>query len=303
MVDEQHRRPAVDDRAQPPARAPRSPRCRGPPRARRGSSSRGCAASAARHADQLALALRELAGQRVGRLVRAPAAPAPSSTARSSVAARGQTSRSASRQRRPARRRPSGSRGRSGRRTARPLCQVRASPTPRALVRRQAGEVAAVERRRCPCSGTKPVIASMKVVLPAPFGPISPTSWPSLDLRSTSAARARRRSGRTGPPARACAHRWAPPAAEAATAAAAAVASAAASRPRLLGGLRLLLRVLRSRDALGVEHEVEDQRDAADEQRPRAGDPEHSCRAVREHPSDAMRPANTAPDTIVMPPT
>src|SRR5665213_3614465 len=36
-----------------------------------------------------------------------------------------------------------------------------------------------------PCAGTNPVIASMNVVLPAPFGPISPTSCPSSTSRST----------------------------------------------------------------------------------------------------------------------
>jgi hypothetical protein len=37
-----------------------------------------------------------------------------------------------------------------------------------------------------PANGTNPLMASMKVVLPAPFGPIRPTSWPSSTSRSTS---------------------------------------------------------------------------------------------------------------------
>ena len=36
-----------------------------------------------------------------------------------------------------------------------------------------------------PVVGTKPVMPSMNVVLPAPFGPMSPTSLPSSTVKST----------------------------------------------------------------------------------------------------------------------
>ena len=65
------------------------------------------------------------------------------------------------------------------------LCQVRASPR---LARSYAGS----PRRLAPDSSTVPVLftkpemASMRVVLPAPFGPISPTSSPSFTSSVTS---------------------------------------------------------------------------------------------------------------------
>ena len=81
--------------------------------------------------------------------------------------------------------RPRCSRAPSDRRTARstatfapgPCAPGRAAPCPTSRCRR-AG--------RCRDSGTKPEMASMKVVLPAPLGPIRPTSWPGSIRRSTS---------------------------------------------------------------------------------------------------------------------
>ena len=43
------------------------------------------------------------------------------------------------------------------------------------LVRGGAGDVSAVEADAARCGAVKPVSVSMKVVLPAPFGPIRPT--------------------------------------------------------------------------------------------------------------------------------
>ena len=57
-------------------------------------------------------------------------------------------------------------------------------PAPGPRVRRQPGEIAPVELDAAGAR-TKPVIASMNVVLPAPFGPISPTSCPCSTSRST----------------------------------------------------------------------------------------------------------------------
>ena len=64
-------------------------------------------------------------------------------------------------------------------------CHVRASPRrARACGGRPVRSSPSSSTR--PCERTKPVIASMKVVLPAPFGPIRPTSCPSPTSRSTS---------------------------------------------------------------------------------------------------------------------
>ena len=105
------------------------------------------------------------------------------------------------RQRRRARRRRAGSRARSGRRTARATGSVRTRP---AASRSCGGSV--VERspsKVMPAVGVavKPVRASMKVVLPAPLGPISPTIWPSVDRRAT------RRRAPPAPPWRRCSPR------------------------------------------------------------------------------------------------
>ena len=134
----------------------------------------------ARDADQLALALRELGRQLSASRSR------PSSVER--VVDRGAVRRRLPEDLadgRPARR----ARGRDGEvlahgevveelgrlpRARRGRCApARAAPAARARGRRA---------RRARCERTKPVIASMKVVLPAPLGPISPTSLPSGDL-------------------------------------------------------------------------------------------------------------------------
>ncbi len=57
-------------------------------------------------------------------------------------------------------------------------------PPPRPHVRGQPGEIASVELDG-PVERTNPVMASMNVVLPAPFGPISPTSSPSSTATAT----------------------------------------------------------------------------------------------------------------------
>ena len=69
-------------------------------------------------------------------------------------------------------------------------CHVR--PRPR-RARRCAGscEISSPRNLMLPVVGTKPVMPSMKVVFPAPFGPMSPTSWPSSTVKST-ASTARR---------------------------------------------------------------------------------------------------------------
>src|SRR5579875_2351361 len=64
------------------------------------------------------------------------------------------------------------------------VCHVRASPR---LARACGGSPfrLAPPSRTSPWYRTKPVTASMKVVLPAPFGPMRPTSWPGSISRST----------------------------------------------------------------------------------------------------------------------
>ena len=57
-------------------------------------------------------------------------------------------------------------------------CQVRARPSRARACGGSPRQLAAVELDPPRRARTKPVIASMKVVLPAPFGPIRPTSWP-----------------------------------------------------------------------------------------------------------------------------
>ena len=55
-------------------------------------------------------------------------------------------------------------------------------PEPGTLVRRETVEGATVEHRRAPVHGVNPDTASMHVVLPAPFGPMRPTSAPAGDV-------------------------------------------------------------------------------------------------------------------------
>ena len=128
----------------------------------------------ARHADQLALALRELAREHVGVLVQLQARRAPTSTRSSSSLVPRKMSRSVSRHdaRRAATMRFSRT-VRSSNSSA--ACHVRVSPR----WARSAGAMPVMSvpsRTTLPVQGTNPEIASMNVVLPAPFGPISPTS-------------------------------------------------------------------------------------------------------------------------------
>ena len=73
---------------------------------------------------------------------------------------------------------------------------VRPRPAAGPRRRRQRRHVARRGARPCPCSGTKPPIAFISVVLPAPLVPISPTISSGADLDAT------RRRRRAMPPKR-----------------------------------------------------------------------------------------------------
>ena len=179
--------PPLDDRAQLLAELPRSRRCRGRRRARRGSTQlraarpargprrRACAGPAtARWACASATSL-EADARRAPRSRRVAAC----------VGGRRNSSVTAVHHRRAARGHRAGSPRTVRSSNSSTLCHVRARPAPRAGGGRSAG-CPCRRASTCPAAATKPLIASMNVVLPAPLGPISPTSWPSPTSRSTS---------------------------------------------------------------------------------------------------------------------
>ena len=168
------------------------------------------------------------------------------------------------------------------------LCQVRASPR----CARTCGGSPATSRPSSstrPVERTNPVIASMNVVLPAPFGPISPTSWPSSTSTSTSS------TART-PPKRPRGRSWR------------ARRSCSPSAGSGSGELGLPLRPRLGRPVEGARHalRVLDQREDQDEP-PNSRNqfpvrPNHLSSAYGKSAWVAIRPAKTAPETSVMPP-
>ena len=67
----------------------------------------------------------------------------------------------------------------------RPCWNVRAKPSAREPLRRQAGDVAAAKRHLPASAASRPVTRLNRVVLPAPFGPMMLTSSPSSTVEST----------------------------------------------------------------------------------------------------------------------
>ena len=253
-------------------RAPRSRACRGPAAGSSRQSSRGRIAIARATPDELALALGQLAPASRPRSSRGRAGRAPASAA--ALPPRRFPTSSATSDRNDGR---SAATARFSR-TREVVEQLGALPgagetEPRAR-RAAAARRGRVRRaRRGPCSGRSPVIASMNVVLPAPFGPISPTSWPSSTSRSTlvdgvDAAEAHgQRRWREGP--RVTLHRRAR------------VRGVGPSLARACGAL-----VERPGHALGVLDQREDQHDAAEQQEPVPGQAEPLVERVRH---DALR--------------
>ena len=143
--------------------------------------------------DQLAMALRQVGGA-------APSQPSRDRTAPASPRSRAGRCASGRRCATPASGpgRPRGSLPRAGRRRARRSARSARAPAGRACAA-QAGEVAPVEQD-APATGDETGVASTKVVLPAPFGPIRPTSSPSCTVElDVASGRARRRRTPTRP--------------------------------------------------------------------------------------------------------
>ena len=137
----------------------------------------------------------------------------------------------------------------------------------------------------------------MNVVLPAPFGPINPTSWPSATERSTPSSAFRPPKATEMSVAARMTAAWLPSSGGAAGTAgdrrARCLHLAHGSLGRKAFLLLLLLLPARSRDALRVDEQRDDEGDAADQQRPVAGQAEPLVEGVRE---EALRRSDPRDD-------
>ena len=245
-------------------RDPRSRSCRGPPRARRGRGVAAPSRSPARHRRASAVPGSAPSG------IASAIGPRSSSSSACSAAALSPTRLPTS---------SAASARNDGRwaatvrfsRTVRSsnssvLCQVRASPRRARACGGIPVEIAARRARRGPVYRTNPVIASMNVVLPAPFGPIRPTSSPSSTTTSTS-------STACTPP-----KRTERPVVRRTALTARAAALGFPLRPRLSRPVE------RAGHALGILDQREDEHDAAEEEEPVPGQAEPLVERVGEEP-------------------